>query len=158
MPEYREEHARGELLVAAMMNAFLDIWLQRLAKIGPVARGMRDRSIVVEEGARVAGHLLTMSIRAIDYCPPTDIWFSDYLSASLTVDREVVPDQGQYNYRQALLKSFADYGIKQDRDAGEDGTWRRCNVDLLYGRNHFDAMLRDPEEVFRFIWENRRAS
>jgi hypothetical protein len=157
MPEYREEHARGELLVAAMMNAFLDIWLQRLAKIGPVARGMRDRSIVVEEGARVAGHLLTMSIRAIDYCPPTDIWFSDYLSALLTVDREVVPDQGQYNYRQALLKSFADYGIKQDRDAGEDGTWRRCNVDLLYGRNHFDAMLRDPEEVFRFIWENRRA-
>ena len=63
----------GELLVAAMMNAFLDIWLQRLAKIGPVAGGKRDRSIVVEEGARVAGHLLTMAIRAIDYCPPTDI-------------------------------------------------------------------------------------
>src|SRR5262245_40759939 len=55
MPEYQEEHARGQLIVAAMMNAVLEIWLQRLAKIGPVARGMRDRSIVVEEGARVAG-------------------------------------------------------------------------------------------------------
>jgi hypothetical protein len=157
MPEYREEHARGELLVAAMMSAFLEIWLQRLDKIGTFAGGKKDRSLVVEEGARVAGHLLTMSIRAIDYCPPTDIWFSDYLSALLTVDREVVPDQGQYNYRGALLKSFADYGIKQARDTDTDGTWRQCKADLLYGRNHFEAMSRDPEEVFRFIWENRRA-
>jgi hypothetical protein len=157
LPEYKEEHARGELLVAAMMNAFLNIWLQRLDKIGTFAGGKKDRSLVVEEGARVAGHLLTMSIRAIHYCPPTDIWFSDYLSALLTVDREVVPDQGQYNYRQALLKSFADYGIESARGTDKDGTWRRCQADLLYGRNHFQAMLRDREEVFRFIWENRRA-
>ena len=32
-----------------------------------------------------------MAIRAIDYCPPTDLTFADYLSALLTVDREVVP-------------------------------------------------------------------
>jgi hypothetical protein len=156
MPQYEEEHARGELLVAAMMNAFLDIWLQRLEKIGPVAGGKRDRSIVVEEGARVAGHLLTMSIRAIDYCPPTDIWFSDYLSALLTVDREVVPDQGEFNYRKALLDNFKGYGIEPSREADKDGTWRLFAKDLLYGRNHFDSMLRDREEVFRFIWENRR--
>jgi hypothetical protein len=157
MPEYKEEHARGELLVAAMMNAFLDIWLQRLAKIGPVARGMRDRSIVVEEGARVAGHLLTMSIRAIDYCPPTDIWFSDYVSALLTIDREVVPDQGKYDYRRAILKNFNAYGIEQARGTDDDGTWKQCNQELVYARNHFDSMLRDPEEVFRFLWENRKA-
>lgn len=161
-PEYQEEHARGELLVAAMMNTFLDIWLQRLAKIGPVSgsqkTGKRDRSIVVEEGARVAGHLLTMSIRAIDYCPPTDIWFSDYLSALLTVDREVVPDQGAYNYRAALLRNFEGYGIKQAKGTDEDGTWKLFEgKDLVYSRNHFDLMLRDPEEVFRFIWENRDA-
>jgi hypothetical protein len=155
MAEFEEEHARGELLVAAMMNAFLDIWLQRLAKIGPVAGGKRDRSIVFEEGARVAGHLLTMSIRAIDYCPPTDIWFSDYLSALLTVDREVVPDQGKYNYRRALLHNFKGYGIEPSRGTDIDGTWKLFDGDLLYGRNHFDLMLRDPEEVFRFIWENR---
>jgi hypothetical protein len=157
MPEYKEEHARGELLVAAMMNAFLDIWLQRLDKIGTFAGGKKDRSLVVEQGARVAGHLLTMSIRALDYCPPTDIWFSDYLSALLTVDREVVPDQGQYNYRQALLKSFAGYGIKPAHGTDKDGTWWQCTADFRYGRSHFEAMLRDPEEVFRFIWENRHA-
>src|SRR5262249_6135206 len=74
-PEFAEPHRRGELLVAAVLNAALDIWLARLAKIGPVAPGKKDRSIVRDEGARVAGHLLTMAIRALDYCPPTDLTF-----------------------------------------------------------------------------------
>src|SRR5262249_51343138 len=138
------------------MNAFLDIWLQRLAKIGPIAAGKLDRSIVVEQGAVVAGHLLTMAIRAIDYCPPTDIWFSDYLSALLTVDREVVPDQGEYHYRDALLDNFRGYGIEPPRGTDKDGTWKLFDQELRYSRNHFDLMLRDAEEVFRFIWENRK--
>jgi hypothetical protein len=94
-PEFAEAHRRGELLVAAFMNSFLAIWLARIDKIGPIAKGKKDRSIVRDEGAQSAGHLLTMAIRAIDYCPPTDITFSDYLSALLTVDREVVPDDGE---------------------------------------------------------------
>jgi hypothetical protein len=49
----------------------------QLAKVGFVTRGKRDRSLVVEQGALVAEHLLTMAIRAIDYCPPTDLTFSD---------------------------------------------------------------------------------
>ena len=81
MPQFNEEHERGELLVAAMMNAFLEMWTARLDKIGFVSPGKKDRSLVVEEGARTAGHLLTMAIRAIDYCPPTDITFPDYLGA-----------------------------------------------------------------------------
>jgi hypothetical protein len=40
-PEFREPHRRGELLVAAVLNAALDIWLARLAKIGPVAPGKK---------------------------------------------------------------------------------------------------------------------
>jgi hypothetical protein len=155
MPEFQEEHTRGELLVAAVMNAFLDIWLQRITKIGFIVEGKRDRSLVVEEGARVADHLLTMAIRAIDYCPPTDLAFSDYLSALLTIDREVVPDDSKYNYREALLKNFADFGIAPAAGADPDGTWRRCDQEFVYSRTHFDSMLRDNHEVFRFIWENR---
>jgi hypothetical protein len=29
--------------------------------------------------------------------------------------------------------------------------------DLVYSRTRFDSLLRDKEEVFRFIWENRAA-
>lgn len=154
-PEFAEPHRRGELIVAAVMNAFLDVWLSRLAKIGPVAAGKKDRSIVRQEGARAARHLMTMAIRAIDYCPPTDLTFSDYLSALLTIDREVVPDDMEYNYRRHLLKNFKAYGIEPAGETDVDGTWKRCDEELIYSRTHFDSMLRDSEEVFRFLWENR---
>ena len=157
MPEYNEEHDRGELLVAAMMNAFLEIWTVRLDKIGFILPHKRDRSLVVEEGARVAGHLLTMAIRALDYCPPTDITFADYLSALLTIDREVVPDDTKYDYRGALLKHFKNFDITPAAGADVDGTWKRFDKELIYSRTHFDTLLRDKEEVFRFIWENRAA-
>jgi hypothetical protein len=157
MPQFMEEHRRGELIVAAVMNAFLDIWLSRLERIGFIEAGKRDRRMVVEQGAHVADHLLTMAIRAIDYCPPTDLTFSDYLSALLTVDLEVVPDDSRYGYREALLKNFKDFGIEPAADAGRDGAWRRFDKKLVYSRSHFDSMLRDPEEVFRFLWENRKA-
>ena len=157
MAEFDEPHERGELLVAAIMNAFLDIWLERLASVGFIAKGKRDRSIVIEEGAEVAEHLLTMAIRAIDYCPTIDVNFADYLSALLTIDREVVPDNSRYGYRDALLRNFAAYDIRPAESAERDGTWKRCDAQLTYGRTRFDSMLRDKEEVFRFIWENRRA-
>jgi hypothetical protein len=156
--EFKEEHRRGELLVAAMLGSFLDIWVARLEKIGTLTEGRKDRSLVVEEGAKAADHLLTMAIRAIDYCPPVDLTFSDYLSALLTVDREVVPGD-RYGYREALLRNFAGYGINPtaDADVDEDGSWLRYDKELVYSRTHFDSMLRDEEEMFRFVWENRRA-
>jgi hypothetical protein len=159
MPEYQEEHALGELLVAAMMNTFLDIWLQRIEPLGFITPGKLDRARVVEEGARVAGQLLTMAIRAIDYCPPTDIRFSNYLSALLTVDQEVVPEQGKFDYRKALLKRFEDFGILPAFNVAGGGTCELWDPDkhLIYSRSHYDSMLRDKEEVFRFIWENRAA-
>jgi hypothetical protein len=148
------EHLRGELLVAPMLRSFLDIWLERLAKIGTLKAGMMDRSLVVEEGARAADHLLTIAIRALDYCPPVEIGFSDYLTALLTIDREVVPDD-RYGYRAALLRNFAQYGIARSPGSDQDGTWLRWDKPLVYGRTHFDSMLRDEEEMFRFVWENR---
>lgn len=154
MEEFQEEHSRGELIVAAMLRAFLAIWLKRLERVGTIADGKKDLRLVVEEGARAADHLLTMAIRAIDYCPPVDVDFSDYLSALLTIDREVVPDD-RYFYRAALLKSFEDYGIRPSHNAGADGTWQRCDKSFVHSQTHFDSMLRDREEVFRFIWENR---
>ena len=36
-PEYIEPHNRGEVLVAAMMNAFLQVWSNRLDSLGEVS-------------------------------------------------------------------------------------------------------------------------
>src|ERR1041385_5838196 len=156
LEEFQEPHRRGEILVAAMLNAFLKVWRARIDLLergrGP---GKLDLRLVVEQGAEAADHLLTMAIRALDYAPPTDLQFSDYLSALLTADKELVPDDSKYHYRKILLDSFHEYGIEPASINSPDGTWEACNADLTYDRSHFESMMRDPDEVFRFIWENR---
>jgi hypothetical protein len=156
LPEFQEPHRRGELLVAAMLNAFLQVWHARIQAMERGRRGAPlDRDLVVEQGADAADRLLTMAIRALDYTPPTDLQFSDYLSALLTADKELVPDDNKYHYREIMRRSFANYGIEPASINSQDGTWEPSNADLTYERSHFESMLREPDEVFRFIWENR---
>jgi hypothetical protein len=87
-----------------------------------------------------------------------DLEFGDYLAAFLTVDREVVPDDSRYSYRRVVADTFASYGIQPTRDATDaQGCWKpfENHSEISYSKTHFDSMLRDREEVFRFIWENR---
>lgn len=149
---FEEPHRCGELVVAAIMNAFLELWLTRLKRYIE-DRTEVDVSIVVDEGASAADHLLTMAIRALDYMPPTDIRIRDYLSALLTSDRETVPDDSRYQYRRTLRDSFRAYGIKPATP--DDGYWTPVDAGFTYDRTHFDSLLSDPNEIFRFIWDNR---
>lgn len=153
--EFLEPHRRGEILVAAMLNAFINIWTRRLDAL--IEDRVRvDRARAVEEGADIAGTLLTSAIRALDYAPPVDITFGDYLSALLTADREIRPSDVRYDLRKAIHESFASYGIPPA--SGEPGGyWPPAPEDLQYGRTHFEGMQRDRDEVFHFIWENRKA-
>ncbi|HEU4595937.1 MAG TPA: hypothetical protein VFS10_12410 [Pyrinomonadaceae bacterium] len=167
LEEFEEPHRRGELLVAAMMNAFLEVWCKRLEALGDAPSAGRkrrraggvylDRQRVIEEGANVADYLLTMSIRALDYTPPTDIEFCDFLSAILTADHEIRPDDSKYHFRKALLESFESYGMSPTSKGGggEKGIWEAPGSTLNYARTRFESLTRDPDEVFRFIWENR---
>ena len=157
-PKYREAHNCGEVLVAAVMNAFLNVWCNRLKRHFPDGKPADlDREIVVEEGMEAADTLLTMMIRGLDYTPPTDIRFGDLLSAVLTSDAETVPDDSRYGYRQILRESFASYGIRPSGQQRDDGTWTAAPAGLRYDRTHFDSLMSDPDEVFRFIWDNRKA-
>lgn len=155
MAEFQEPHRRGEILVAAVMNAFVTIWTRRIKLLGSFKGNTKDRSLVVEEGAKAADHLLTMAIRAIDYCPPLEITFSDYLSAMLTADAEMVRED-PHGYRDTLRTCFREFGIDPSPLAQRDGTWPQFDDEIAYGGFHFESMQRDREEVFRFVWENRR--
>lgn len=178
-PEFLLPHRRGEILVAAVMNAFIQVWAERLNKLNPVSGGQLDLDRAAEEGADVADCLLTMAIRALDYLPPLHMLFHDYLNALITADVEIRPDDSRYRFRDHLRNSFTDYGIQpfvgtavtskeqiaeaekpaaeeKTHGAEEPGTWASAeSLPLTYDHTHFASMMRDPDEVFHFIWENR---
>jgi hypothetical protein len=155
LEERTEPHERGEVLVAAMLRAFLDAWVDRLERLlrDPATRWV-DRTAAVEEGTRIADYLLTVAIRALDYTPTVHVDFPTWLSAMLTADREVraVDDPA---LRAALVGSFAAYGIAP-ASVGAEGAWEGPDEAFDFDRTRFESMQRDPDEVFRFVWENRR--
>ena len=164
-PKYQESHIRGEILVGAVMNSFLAVWEKRLrGKLSTQTGTKIPRRVeiwrVAEEGATAAGHLLQMVIRAIDYLPPVNVDFGDFLSAILTADWQIFPEDKRslYGYREKLLKGFADYGIKpasRGLDI-EPGVWDPGvdNSTLKFNMSNMDAMRWNPEAMFKFIWEN----
>lgn len=156
--EFEEPHARGEILAAAMLRSFIELWLVRVRQLGTFGAGLYNLDAVVAEGAKVADHLLTIAIRALDYCPSVDLEFGDYLAALLTADAEVAPDDSRFAYRDVIAKTFASYGIVTPAaETDERGCWLpfRGNDGIHYHKTNFESMLRDAEEVFRFLWENR---
>ena len=157
-PEYQEPHRRGEILSAAIMGSFLSVWERRLDPIGR-ERGLDlNRIVVADEAVTAAQHLTRIAIRALDYLPPVDMTYSDYLSALLTADQQLYPDDRKYHYRDVLRAAFAAFGILPAANAKAGGDWNSVvDKPFVYDGLHFEALQRDPNAVFRFIWENRNA-
>jgi hypothetical protein len=116
-----EVHDRGAVLVAAVFDAFLQLYRARTMDLVRLATGgtgvLPPGEIPVDlverlaqEASKVAEHVLGMCIRALDYCPPVDITFGDYLRALITADRDLVPDDRR-GYRVAFVSAFRDRGI-----------------------------------------------
>ncbi|HVU53507.1 MAG TPA: hypothetical protein VHD83_00555 [Puia sp.] len=116
-----EPHTRGSILVAAVFEAFLNIYKARVADLlriasngsGILPQGELHPDLVdrlAGEAAKAAGHVLNMCIRALDYCPPVDITFGDYLRAIITADSDAIRDD-QRDYRLAFIDAFRRRGI-----------------------------------------------
>lgn len=146
--DWEEPHRRGEILAAAILQTFLRIWTARLEAL--TRRGTLDRGRAAEEGASAAKHLLHMAIRAIDYCPPLEFEFEDFLAAMLTSDAEVVPDD-RHGYRDHLTESFAEFGIRAA--IGEPITLGAADRPT-YRNFSYGALRSDRDEAFRFMWDN----
>lgn len=160
LPRFQEPHHRGEILVAAMMRAFLEVWGRRLDPLGRKRKVDMNLRLVAEEASAAAQQLLRMAIRALDYCPPVDLSFSDYLSALATADHELVPDDGRYKYRRAILEWFGRFGIRPAANADVAGPARGIwdpPEPMRYDGTHFETLKRDPDAVFKFIWRNQKA-
>ena len=116
-----EAHDRGAVLVAAVFDAFLQIYRRRTADLlrlatggtgvlpaGDISADLVDR--LAREASKVARQVLNICIRALDYCPPVDLTFGEYLRALITADTDLVPDDA-LGYRTAFISAFRDRGI-----------------------------------------------
>ncbi|MBS1793871.1 MAG: peptidase M4 [Acidobacteria bacterium] len=119
-----EPHDRGAILVAAVFDAFFTIYVNRVrdllriagngAKISPGTELHPDLAErLAAEASKTAEHFLNISIRALDYCPPVDIRFGDFLRAMITADFDLVADD-PLGYRAALIDAFRLRGIRPD--------------------------------------------
>lgn len=145
--EYEEPHTRGEVLVAAVMQTLLSMWVERLPAITETTA---DRERVVEEGAKAADHLLHMLLRGIDYMPPVELEFDDVLEAVLVADAVVAPDD-EHGYRAALARNFRAFGIERPAQGIVDLSQGASPV---YERMNYAVLRSDKDEVERFLWEN----
>ena len=85
---------------------------------------------LADEAAKSAGHVLNMCIRALDYLPPVDVTFFEYLRALITADFDLVQDD-RYNYRVAFVEAFRRRGIyPRDLPTLSVDTLRWRGVDL----------------------------
>ena len=155
-PEFLEAHDRGEILVAAVMRAFVSAWTRRLESLGTIEDRYHDLGRVAEEGATIAEVLLTMAIRAIDYTPPIHLAFGDYLSALITADTEIRSSDARYGLRGELLDWFGRYGITPASET-KDGLWERSDLQLGHQGVRFGSLQTDVVEMFRLVWANRGA-
>jgi len=162
-----EPHARGAIFVAAIFDAFLAIYKSRIRDLLRIASGgtgilpageihpdLINR--LADEAAKTAWHVLQMCIRALDYCPPTDPDFGDYLRALITADSELVTDD-RHNYRLAVIEAFRQWGI-YPRDV------RNLSVESLVWhvpdeeeQEKYDKVFGGPEGLRKIVpdWDTR---
>ncbi len=142
-PRATEQHERGAVLVGAIFDAFLSIYERRIADLKRIASegtgilhaGDLHPDLVrrfADEARKAAVHMLNICIRAIDYCPPVDLTFGDFLRAAITADADLFPED-VLDYRVALMESFRQRGIYPNdvRTMSEDALrWKGPETDL----------------------------
>jgi hypothetical protein len=114
-------HELGSVLVLAVFDTFNTVYRRKIQRYVRLATGGAGhlglgelpadlQVILAEEASQLASQFLSICIRAIDYCPPVDLEFGEFLRAVITADRELVPDD-PWGYREAWIDAFRERGI-----------------------------------------------
>ncbi|MEA2596964.1 MAG: hypothetical protein QOF01_3433 [Thermomicrobiales bacterium] len=117
----QEPHARGSILVAAVFDAFLSLYNERTAdllRLSAAGTGITPADQIhpdlvnrlAVEAAHTADDVLRICIRAMDYVPPVDITFGEFLRAMITADYDLAPAHRRNN-RIAFIDAFRSWGI-----------------------------------------------
>lgn len=116
-----DPHFRGSILVAAVFDAYFTVYLRRTADLFRIYRaGGGDSNaedlpgplakLLAEQAAKTASEFFRLCVRALDFCPPVDITFGDFLRALITANFDLHPVDGK-GVRDALMQAFRVRGI-----------------------------------------------
>jgi hypothetical protein len=119
--EKMEPHDRGSILVAAVFDAYFTIYLRRTANLFKIFRAgggsihQQDlpgplAEMLASEASKAASDFFIVCARALDYCPPVDITFGDFLRALITAHYEADPADPE-GIREAFMDAFRSRGI-----------------------------------------------
>ncbi len=134
-----ESHKRGAILVAAVFDAYFKIYLKTTADLFRIYRaggGAMHTDLPVplarqlaKAASDTAKLFFTVCVRALDYCPPVDITFGDYLRSVITSDLDIHPDD-DLGLRDAFMQAFRVRGILPDAAFFSDTAiaWEQCKV------------------------------
>jgi len=179
LPRVFEPHARGSILVAAVFDAFFTINMRRALEYFRIAEhpsGPNGRELSLEMAtalakvaSRTAEHFMNICIRALDYCPPVDMTFGEFLRALITADAELVPVD-ERGYRDALIQAFRLRGIRPEGAVSysEDALlWQPPEEDLppcdglffdvFRGFTTVDQMKKNAARIVEYAESNRAA-
>jgi hypothetical protein len=115
-----DAHFRGSILVAAVFDAYFSTYLRTAADLFRIYRaGGREPGAaelpaalaerLAETASATADEFFQLCARALDYCPPVDVTFGDYLRALITASSDLRPEQ--HAVRQSLMQAFRARGI-----------------------------------------------
>jgi hypothetical protein len=105
-----EPHARGAVLVSAVFDAFFTVYIKRTRDLMRIARASGAVSTsgdlhpdlagrLTNEASKIAEHFVNICIRALDYLPPVDLSFGEFLRAIVTADSDLHMNIGPRSLR-----------------------------------------------------------
>lgn len=118
-------HFRGSILVAAIFDAYFSTYLKRAEALFRIYRAGGGNNpdlpgameeLLAEQASATAAEFFQLCARAIDYCPPVDITFGDFLRALMTANVELKEEDGRA-VRDSLMQAFRVRGIYPENAA-----------------------------------------
>ena len=155
-------YERGAILVAAVFDCFLKMYELRSAglfSLIQVAHGHQEMplhpelvTILAKVASDTALALLSLIIRSLDYCPPVDLTFGDFLRALITADIDVRPSDPE-GFRIAMIESFRDRGLypRGVRNLSEEEL--RWRPDEFSENQNLSGLLREINSQLKPIFQ-----
>jgi hypothetical protein len=147
-----DPHFRGSILVAAVFDAYFTCYTNNTAYLfrtfragygvptdnelpAPLAEALAERA------AELAQYFFRLCARALDFCPPVDVTFGNFLRALITTVVELDEDDHR-GVRDALMQAFRSRGIYSESASffSQDAlAWPRADLPNIHPQE-----IKDP--------------